>query len=296
MKTLILILLCISSTILIGPKSYYPSYEPEYVEVSTTKYGDNVFHMVSMNRKDNRVKAKYFAAKDFNGRSVFERYNEWKSSSVILTSSGTYMDECNISQNPKPVGLTIDNGVIVNERFETGFDGLVIVYATGGVVVSNLKEGNLKIKCEGLEKVFDIRKSLDRQQFISCAESVEATVFQTHLLAWKNELKIYDAPGCKSPPCARERRFLAVCKDEEGDILHIIVHSPTPSTLYQGTKKVFEFLREFKEMEEVVFMINLDTGCQDVFQLYNKDGVIRYDIRGRMKVSDAVNLLVYYFE
>ena len=43
------------------------------------------------------------------------------------------------SVNTKPVGLTIDNGNIVNGAL-TNMDGLVIVYATGGVVVSNLEE------------------------------------------------------------------------------------------------------------------------------------------------------------
>ena len=268
------------------------SYDTKYVEVSTAIWNNEKYIMVSMNRDGDRIKAKYFAAKDYSGASVYQRFNNWSlGKSLVLVSSGTYMND-----SYQPVGLTIDNGIIVNRTLSNEFDGLVIVYATGGVVVSNIADGNLSIKCEGVDRKYDIRKALDRENFMECAQKVEATVFQTHLLAFKNELKIYPSPGCKLPPCERERRFLAVCKDDDGIVYHIIVHSPTPSTLYDGSRKVFKFLREYKDMKEVVFMINLDTGYQDVFQLYDDKGNIRNDIRGMKDLSVAVNLLVYYYQ
>jgi hypothetical protein len=47
---------------------------------------------------------------------------------------------------------------------------------------------------------------------------------------------------------------------------------------------------------EVTFMVNLDTGYQDVFKLYNKDGTLNQTITGQVELSTAVNLLSYYFE
>ncbi len=269
-----------------------PYYDPEYVEISSTVWDGDKYVMVTMKREGDRVKAKYFAASDYNGNSVYQRYNSWSAGkNIVLVCSGTYMND-----SYQPVGLTIDNGVMVNNTLSDEFDGLVIVYATGGIVVSNLDEGNLYINCSGAGKYFDIRKSWDKAQFVECAKAMEATVFQTHLLIWNNELQLKNTPGCKLPPCERERRFLAVCKDEDGNIHHIIVHSPTYSTLYEGARKVLKFLTEFKEMEKVVFMINLDTGYQDVFKLYDKNGNVKDDIKGQKDLSIAVNILAYYFQ
>lgn len=267
-------------------------YDANLVEISTATWKNEKYIMVNMQREGERIKAKYFAATDYNGNSVYSRYKSWSAGkNIVLVTSGTYMNN-----NYQPVGLTIDNGVMVNETLSKEFDGLVIVQATGGVVVSNIEEHNLSMKCNGTNEVFDITNSWDKTSFVDCAKEVAATVFQTHLLVYKNELKIYSSWGCKLPPCERERRFLAVCKNEDGKIVHVIVHSPTASSLYDGTKKVFEFLTEFKDMQEVVFMINLDTGYQDVFQLYDKTGIQRSDIKGQKDISVAVNLLVYYYQ
>ena len=262
----------------------------QLVEFSkSTMHGEEYF-MLSMNRKNERIKAKYFASEDINGESVHERFLKWGlGRKIIAVSSGTYMNGCYGGANP--VGLTIDNGVPVNVRMEN-FDGLVIVYATGGVVASNLQEKNLSMYCDGENKVFDITDSWDRQDFINCAKSVDATVFQTHLLVWKNELKIYSNSSSEE----RERRFLAVCKDEEGHILHVIVHYPNSVSLLKGAKNVKTFLTEFKDMEEVVFLVNLDTGCQDIFFVWDNQGNIRETITGRSAITAAANLLVYYYE
>ncbi len=47
---------------------------------------------------------------------------------------------------------------------------------------------------------------------------------------------------------------------------------------------------------EVTCMINLDTGDQDVFRLYEKDGSPNKMIKGEKDLSVAVNLLAYYFQ
>jgi len=287
-----LLLFALGSASFYLPDALMPYYNPEYVEISSTVWDGDKYVMVSMRREEERVKAKYFAARDFDGTSVPDRYNKWAAGkNIILVCSGTYMNN-----SYQPVGLTIDNGIMVNNTLSDEFDGLVIVEAVGGIRVSNLEEGNIYIKCNGEDKYFNIRNTWDIDEFIDCAKSVEATVFQTHLLVWKNELQLKNTSGCKAEPCERERRFLAVCKDEDGKLRHIIVHSPTYSTLYQGTNKVLRFLREFKDMQEVVFMINLDTGYQDFFTLYDKNGNVKNDIKGEKTLDVAVNLLAYYFQ
>lgn len=272
------------------------SYNSSLVEVASVEWGSDKFISMTISREGQRIKAKYFAGKD-GGFSVYERYQKWGAGrNIILATSGTYMDECDPRLNPKPVGLTIDNGVTVNRTFKPDFGGIVIVYATGGIVASKLKDGDLQMKCNNQNQNFDIKNTWQRNSFISCAESMDATTFQAHLLVWKNRLNVFHAPSCSSCQNERERRFLAVGKDGSGTVKHAVVHLPSNVTLFEGTKKVLEFLQDFVEMEEVIFMINLDTGCQDVLELRDENGRIRSDISGSQPITQAANLLVYYYD
>lgn len=289
------LVLFISMTSFITPREVPTAqcYDPEYVEISSVTHKGSKFKMVLMRRDGDRVRAKYFAAKDEAGNSVYHRYEEWKKqySGIILMSSGTYMND-----QVKPEGLTIDNGVSVNETLiQNKMDALVIVYATGGIVVSDLKAADLTVSGGNVTpgKKFDLRKSSDDlETFIEWAQNQEATVFQTHLLVYKNVLKL---SASNSSPEPRERRFLAVGKDAEGKTVHVIIHSPDYLSLYDGTQKVLNFLNETKDIT-VTFMINLDTGYQDVFELHNKDCSVNATIKGVKSPSVAVNLLAYYFQ
>lgn len=266
-------------------------YSEDYVEISNVKHKNESYTVVTMLREGDHIKAKYFAAKDYNDNSVYDRYLEWKKSNpkVVLFSSGTYFDN---SGNPQ--GLTIDNGVIVNQSLiYDKMDALVIVYATGGVVVSNLKDGDLRIKINNVDRTLDIRgNSKDLDDFIQWSVDQQATVFQTHLLVYKNQVKIDLNTSSKT---SRERRFLAVGRNEDGKLVHAIVNSPTNSSLYDGTKKALEFLNSARQIN-ITFMINLDTGAQNVFELHNSDCSTNSSIKGTLDPKEAVNLLTYYFK
>lgn len=270
-------------------------YESDYVEQVNAEYKGDKYSVIKMYRDGGRVNAKYFAAQDYQGNSVYNRYQNWKQteSNIILVSSGTYMDN---STPPKPQGLTIDNGVSVNKALiYDRMDALVIVYATGGVAVSDLREGNLTLSGGGVDpnRKFNIRgSSRDLYDFMKWAESQEATVFQTHLLVYRNKVEISSTNSSRT---ARERRFLAVGKDSYGDIVHMIVFRPDNVPLYKGSAETLEFLNKFSEVE-VIFMINLDTGYQDVFQFNNPDCSVNQTVKGKKALSQAVNLLVYYFK
>jgi hypothetical protein len=101
--------------------------------------------------------------------------------------------------------------------------------------------------------------------------------------------------GYTSASTPRERRFLAVGKDANGTLVHVIVHSPTYSSIHDGAKKAVEFLQQARYME-ITFMVNLDTGAQDVFELHNSDCSVNGSIKGQLDPSKAVNLLAYYFK
>jgi hypothetical protein len=280
-----LLLTCLSYFIICG---FTINYDPSLVEITKAKFENEDYVMVSMSRKGEKVKAKYFTSA-YNGDDVYTRYLKWsKGKNIILLSSAGYINNDN---QAIPDGLTIDDGNIIN-NVKQSFDGLVIVYPTGGIAVSNLKEGNLFIKCNSGDKTLNLNNSLDISSFKSCAQEQKLTVFQTHLLVYKDQLKFGNNYSTKN----QERRFLAVGKDKNDNMVHVLVHHPLETTLKEGAVKVFNFLKDFKEMKQIIFMINLDTGRQNVFKLYDKSGNERFDIKGQTPITQAVNLLVYYFE
>lgn len=273
----------------------YAQYDKQYVKISTVKHKGFSYKVIYMDRglSGKKINAKYFAAKDLNGNSVPNRFYNWsKGKNIISVTSGTYMDNYD-SKLARPVGLTVDNGIVVNKGI-ADFDGLVIVYATGGIVATNLKDKNLTVQGGSISGMpLDIKgNAYHFNEFLKWCKENEATVFQTHLLVYKNNLKISSYNSSLEP---RERRFLAVGNDAEGNLVHCIVHSPESTTLYEGSKRTLNFLNEFKEMN-VMWMINLDTGAQNVFSLYNADGKINSTIKGTLTVSEAINLLVYYYQ
>ncbi len=288
----ILITFCLSFCVFFQS---HAQYDKKFIKISTVKHKGSTYKVIYMDRglSGKKINSKYFAAKDLNGSSVYNRYNKWSNGkNIICVTSGTYMDNF----DPKlagPVGLTIDNGIIVNKRI-ADFDGLVIIYATGGIVATNLKDKNLTVQGGSISGIpLDIKgNAFHFDEFLKWCKDNEATVFQTHLLVYKNKLKI---SSFNSSPDPRERRFLAVGTDEEGNLVHCIVHSPQYTTLYEGSKQVLNFLNEFKELN-VTYMINLDTGAQNVFSLYNSDGKIDPTVKGTIPVNDAINLLVYYYQ
>ena len=266
-------------------------YDGDYAGIGTEIIDNEKYTVVEMTRKDQRIKVKYFADKDYSGKSVYSRYLEWsRNRSVVCASVGTYFDD-----SRRPVGICIDDGYIIN-RTEMNMDGLVIVYKTGGIVATNIKEGNLTVQSpEGGSMVLNIRNSLDRSRFFKWAQENNATVFQSHLLYYKNEMKI---SSVNSKSDMRERRMLGVAKDDEGNIRYYVINLKSYNTLYNATEKIVRYLKKKSGITDVVFLINLDTGFQDAFQVRRPDGSIitNKDFTGEKELSVAQNLLVFYFE
>ncbi|MCP4521977.1 MAG: hypothetical protein GY827_09865 [Cytophagales bacterium] len=276
------------------------SYDSSYVQISTVKYQGSSYNVIYMDRggSGKRIKAKYFAAKDkYSGKTVPQRYHAWsKNKNIICASSGTYMNSFDgTASTTKTVGLTIDNGVVVNQEIKQNtMDGLVIVYATGGIVATDLKNKDLKVQGGNISGIpLDLRgNSLHRQSFLEWGKDNQVTVFQTHLLVYDNKLKISSSNSSSS---SRERRFLAVGNDEDGNLIHCVIHSAANTTLYDGADRVLKFLNNFKDMS-VVFMVNLDTGAQDVLKVFDENGYVMPKLKGQKTIDESVNLLVYYYE
>ena len=271
----------------------YENYDTRLSKAYSDTFNGKAYNIIEIQRvKSNetlKVKTKYFAAANLYGESVYERYLNWAlGKKIIVASVGSYVNEMYL-----PVGLTVDNGVIINRTLSSEFDGLVIVYAKGGVVVSNIADGNLSIKCDGVDRKYDIRKPLDREEFLECAQQVEATFFQTHLLVYQNQMKINYKDA---PPFNRrcERRVLAICRNNSDSITHFFVSTEIAMNLFDASQNIFDYLIQRRGVKEVIGMVNLDTGIGDTFQMFNPDGTLSEFMKGRRDLKLASSLLVYY--
>jgi hypothetical protein len=271
--------------LLLGIQLNAQTYYNGLVEVSSYSYYD----LIKLNRKDNHIKVKYFASQK-NGKSVVQRYNEWaKGKKVIFVSSGTYTDDYS-----KPVGLTLDDGNLVNNTFKPDCDGLVIVYATGGMVVSNLKNGDLTLVGGGIApgRKLDIRgNAWDLADFKTWCQSQSATVFQTHLLAFKNQSLV----GYNCSQKNQERRALAVGYNSKGDLIHLLINYNKEINLNSFTSDALRIVKSTGDIQNLVYIVNLDRGSYDILSAFNESGYA-LSIKGEESIDIAVNLIAYYYE
>lgn len=220
--------------------------------------GKAIGHSIWMSRYSKKVKAKYFAHKSINNRTtVYDRYLSWrKNKNVLLITSGAYATGWNGSDIP--AGLTIDNGIIVNRTLDREMDALVIVEAVGGIRVVNLEDQNITIYNKYGTNQINIHR--EKSQFIDWASSNKATVFQSHLLIFKNRLKVskYNSSNSKSV-----RKALLLVKDRYNNIYHTIYYTKHQSfTLYEFSRLLLNHMTE--NGMAIIAAVNLDTGRYDV--------------------------------
>lgn len=240
-------------------------------------------HSIWLKRGSGKVKAKYFAYKDDYGNDVYDRFSDWQANKdLLLVCSGAYTSD----NYTDPTGITVDNGKVVNRNYRDDMDGLVIVYATGGIVASDIENRTIYLK--SIDERVDVRNSYQRSKLLKWAKEENATIFQTHLLAYDNELRISEDDRETA-----ERRLLVLAKDGD-DIVHIIFNIEEDVFLYDISKYLFDYLQD-KDVN-IIAMLNLDTGWGNVLQVYDNDGDKLHDIQGDKNLSRATNLIVYHYE
>lgn len=266
-----------------------PPYDPQYCSLMTANNGSVAYNLIKISRKDNRIKADYMSSAGSSG-TIKARYEAFKRlhPNIVAYSSGGYM--INSSGGYAPEGLNIDHGNVVNrELVQNRFDALVVVYPNGGIAVNNLTNNSVVTDAG----TFNMKTNPSHVDgFIQWAQRNRATVFQTHLLAEKNELKIKPGKYTSAP-----RRFLVASKDQStGVVFHYIIQRDATSqiNLYDGAIDALGFFK--KRGISVEWMINLDTGMQDTFGFFTSDGNPHPQIKGNTDMNDARNLIIYYYE
>jgi hypothetical protein len=254
--------------------------------------GSIVGSVIGINRSSKTIKAKYFAFKE-NGKTVNERYNEWRKNNknIVLVSSGAYSTD--FSAGGSPVGLTVDNGNEVNINYNDKMDGLVIIEEAGGVRVTNIEDGNLRIENGGSWETVDIKNDLQRRKFLKWAKEKQATVFQTHLLLYDNKMKVaYNANKSVSV-----RKLLVLAEDNAKNIFHYVIY--TKKEGYNLTDLANNTLAMFNgKGYKVIGAMNLDTGSLDILstsESYSDCNGTYITGTQNSERPKMTNLLAYYY-
>jgi len=269
-------------------------YDTNLVKFRTETINDNSkIDIIYLSKKNQKIKTKFLAYK-VNNQSVYERFKDFSKQNVLIYYSTAAYSEYSFNvKTSTPAGLSIDNGIIINQGLSSrGMDGIVIISPDGSLNISNLKE-SIFIKHGNEEKTssFDFKNSVDFYKFKSFANENNISVFQTHLLAWEGKLTFENN---LSKVAARERRFLAIGIDENGNEIHCLVNHENLETLFNSSKNVLEFLQNERNIK-VTAMINMETGASDVAGFILSNGVKSSEFSGKMESSESHNFLIYYF-
>lgn len=278
----------------------FAQYDRNYVKFNFHIIENNPIGIIKLKLNDERVKLKYFASKDYYGQNLGERFQNWaRTRQLILASSGTYYyypDNSNRERSVAlPVGFCSENGKILNKNFEKKLDGLAMVFTNGKIIVQNIKNKIEIVLVNGLKLKLNLNDPIDRNIFFNWIEEVKATVFQTHLFIFNDEVLIGKTANLNKD----YRRFLASGINQNNEEFHFILNLPFNVDIKKGSEISKKYLKEIENLKTINFLINLDTGAQNFLETMNPiDGKVltNPNYSGKKKLHEAVNLLVYFFQ
>lgn len=229
------------------------------------------------------LKAKYFAY-----QNVANKYHQYKQKEdIILATTGGFTNSFK-----QPEGLTVENGNIVNAVLMHDRHGLVMVRESGGINVLNLKRDKFYLPL-GRKKVKTINNPLESlvaySELLNWCKTVNATLFQTQLLAYSDKLLIH--PG-KAKSQLRERRILALFSDRNtGAVHHAIFNIEASYELAIIAEEIFSLVASRNKKVEAI--LNLDVGSYNILEVYDDQEKPLHYMKGPVSVGDATNLIVY---
>lgn len=216
--------------------------------------------------------------------NVPARYSTFKANNkVALATTGGYTNAAH-----QPEGFTTEEGNIVNPVMMPDRHGLAMI-SKGGINVLDLKNQNFLLPDGGPTIDSPLDSLLAYAQLLKWCEEKHATIFQTHLLAYSDNLRINPQ---KANPEMRERRILALASDKKTQqVYHVIFNVKEQCNLAQITSEIFGLLQTRNLKVEA--MLNLDVGAFNILNVYDDNGNLLQDVKGPIDINDATNLLVY---
>jgi hypothetical protein len=271
---------------LLSYKHYYPLSRRTFgVDVMKVKdkNGKELGEAIWMHRP--QLKASYLAHQNVSGRYR----NFRKGRRVVLATSGGFTNSLR-----QPEGLTVEQGNIVNAVLMPDRDGLVMVQPSGGIRILNLKrqEFFLPLGRKQVKKIGNPLQSLIAySELLEWCRSTRATLFQTQLLAYSDQMLIQRS---KATTNLRERRLLALMSDARtGQTHHAIFNIKQSVNLAEISEEIFALIADRNKKVEAI--LNLDVGSYNILETYDERGRPIRGAWGPVSVSEATNLIVYYY-
>ena len=227
--------------------------------------------------KKEQYKINYLAGKNVGQRYKFFLEEKQLEVKALMTGAFTNL-------NSQIEGLTFEKGKIVNAVLLQHRDGLILIDETNKLFVINLK--NKKFMLPHTNTIIDpFNKIMDYSKLLQWGKKHKAAIFQTQLLAYKNQTLI-KKNSKKSK--LRERRLLVLITNQKGEDIHLIVNITQAIDLANLNEKIIELIK--KKQYHLNAILNLDTGGYDIFHVYNKKKEI---LSTPISLDEATNLIFY---
>jgi len=243
-------------------------------QVYTLKEEGLTFKIFDMNISRGNFKVAYFGQ---NGAANYKSWKRGHSRVLCYFAVGFAQDW---APDQPPLGLSVQQGRILNRNMEADMDGLVSLTRQGTLKAVN-------ISAEKAEGRYDLTQSSDRSRYLRTVGSSGSSIFQTQLMytaqqgSMMGDLKY----GQKS-----SRRFLAICTDKRGQTHHLVMDVLSRTHLNNAAAKAIVALKE--KGFTVQYLLNQDTGGRNIMEAFNDRGDRIY--LAPVDISKATQLLVYY--
>ncbi len=267
---------------------YRRYFDGEVTIWELSKRGSPYGHAVWLDRAPKNIKAKFMAIGEPYAR--FERWRNYSDADIIALCSAAPSEGADRTGDI-PLGLTVEDGEVINDRFEEEMDALVLVEPIGGIRVSDVKNGDFFI--EPYRREFNLKNPGERAKVLEWAVDQSANFFQAYLLAWKNSIRL-SALHTDEARQNKERRAFALVKDRSQRLYHVIIDIREAIDLETMAFEALEYLNGQKEMN-VIAIVSLDTGPNDFFMVFDQDGrqLSVLDGAANRNIDYASNLLVW---
>lgn len=245
-------------------------------QVYTLKENGMQFKLFDFAIGNTGVRAMYFGK---NGKRGYDTWRRQTRPSIMCYLAVGFSKE--FEQNQPPLGLCIDQGNTLNRALDPVMDGLVSISRDGHLSA-------IDIDREQAQGRYNLRNARDKANFLSRISQNKSSVFQTQLMYSASEgSKMGELKHGKRA----SRRFLAICRDQQGQMHHIIVDLVASVHLNHAASNALAALQ--KKGYEVEYLLNQDTGARNIMTAYDQRGKKIYS--APVDISKATQLLVYYW-
>ncbi len=260
-------------------------WDTNYVKMFTENYETEQFKIIKLNRSSKKIKTKILSSSTTNKNSQIQYFNKLHTLCFVTSF--------------KTSGLLIDKGVVVSSQLDLSKNGLLINFRSGGLAVSDVSSGNLKLSGAPFNpnKSYDLSKTYDLDVYKKWCSNTEASSFQTDLLAWDNTLLNFskNSKSQNAENILATYRFLAIGYSPDGTVLYQIIDYPSKQPIYYCADVLLKYLHEAKK-NRVIALLNLDITSTNFCKTFDKNGEELDFINAQDEIRDDDNLLLFYFE